>query len=127
MSMKIRLVLLAMVPVLVSAMPAGAGGSSDVGTNDADDPRTTVFGFVKDQTGDPIDDAKVTITMKLLNTDLVARSDAQGHFSAKLFYNPVQPKDVAVTCAKEGHEQMTVLQRPPLAAGAPIEFDCVLK
>jgi hypothetical protein len=111
---------------LTVAGTAHAGGSSDVGSSDADDPRTTVFGFVKDTNGNPVDDAKVTITMKLLNTDLVVHSDPQGHFSAKLFYNPVAPKDIGLACAKDAYHQMAVVPRPPLGAAAPIEFDCVL-
>jgi len=68
-----RFVLVAM--MALTAAPARAGGSSFVGDSDADDPRTTVFGFVKDKSGDPVEDATVTITMKMLNTDLVVHTD----------------------------------------------------
>jgi hypothetical protein len=123
-------ILRTVVPGMIALSIAGAawaGGSSFVGGGDADDPRTTVFGFVKDRDGDPVDQATVTITMKMLQTDVVVQSDDQGHFSAKMFYNPVDPKDVALACGKDGYRQMAVVQRPPLGAGAPIEFDCVLE
>ena len=129
MASKFRVVFLGIMALAAAAPLAGtarAGGSPDLGTGDADDPRTTVFGFVKDKSGDPVGDAKVTITMKLLKTDLVVQSDQQGHFSAKLLYNPVAAKDVALACAKDGYYEMTVVLRPPLGVDAPIEFDCVL-
>ncbi len=112
--------------VLALVGTARAGGSAFVDSGDADDPRTTVFGFVKDRSGDPVDESRVTITMKILNTDLVVQSDPQGHFSARLAYRLADPQDVAVSCAKDGYRQMVVVSRPPLADGAPIEFDCVL-
>ncbi len=101
------------------------GGSFDNGAGE-DDSRATLFGFVKTSDGDPVDDAKVTITMTKLNASLVIRSDADGHFLAKLFYRDVDPKDLDLACGKDGYRQAALLRRPPLAAGAPIEIDCVL-
>lgn len=118
--------MMALTVVLPLAGTARAGGGSFDAIGEPDDPRTTVFGFVKDRSGDGVDNATVTITMLKLNSDLVVHSDPQGHFSAKLFYKPVDPKDVALACAKDGYHQMAVLPRPPLGPGAPIEIDCVL-
>jgi len=113
--------------MLAFLWPVGArAGGGDFSSDDNDDSRSTVFGFVKDKDGDPVDSAKVTIHMEKLNTDLVLQSDAQGHFTGKLFYKLVDPEDVDLTCSKDGYRQAARTRKPPLAAGAPIEMDCVL-
>jgi hypothetical protein len=112
---------LAALPQLARA----GGGSFDNGAGD-DDSRATLFGFVKTRDGDPVGDAKVTITMTKLNASLVVRTDPDGHFLTKLFYRDVDPKDLELACGKDGYHEVTLMRRPPLAAGAPIEIDCVL-
>jgi len=114
--------LLAFVPMPVRA---GGGGGFDEQSDD-DDSRSTVFGFAKDKDGNPVGDVKVTITMEKLNTDFILHSDADGHYTGKLFYKVVDPADIDLTCAKDGYHQTARTRKPPLAAGAPIEMDCVL-
>jgi hypothetical protein len=129
MAFVLRAALLAVMALTPLAGTARAGGGTFDNFNgaDPDDPRGTVFGFVKDKGGDPVDNAKVTVTMTKLNSDIVVQSDPQGHFIAKLFYKPTDPADLALACAKDGYHQMAVIRRPPLAAGAPIEIDCSLQ
>jgi hypothetical protein len=128
--MRFRGYRLALLVVLAVAAAGGssarAGGGSFDATTDEDDTRGTLFGFVKDRSGDPVDDAKVTVTMNKLNASLVLRSDPQGHYTAKMFYKNFGPEDITLACAKDGYRQVTTVSRPPLAAGAPVEIDCVL-
>lgn len=115
--------------VALAAAPvalARAGGGGAFGNQGDDDLRATLFGFVKDKNGDPVENATVTVTMTKLNTSLTVQSDDQGHFLAKLFYRNVNPADVEVACAKDGYREIAHTRRPSLAAGAPIEIDCVL-
>jgi hypothetical protein len=111
--------------VVLAELASAGGGSFDNGAGD-DDSRATLFGFVKTRDGDPVDDAKITITMTKLNASLVIRSDPDGHYLTKLFYRDIDPKDLELACAKDGYRQVAVSPRPLLAAGAPIEIDCVL-
>jgi hypothetical protein len=114
--------------VLAPLAPARAGGGGfDADTGDETDSRATLFGFVKDKDGDPVDDAKITITMKKLNATLVVRSDDTGHYLAKLSYKSVNPDDLDLACDKEGFHEVAKSQRPQLAKDAPIEIDCVLE
>lgn len=116
----------AFVAVFSARGHAGGGGGFDEQDED-NDSRSTVFGFVKDMDGDPVDDVKVTIRMEKLNTDFVLHSDAQGHFVGKLFYKVLDPEDIDLACAKDGYRQAARTRKPPLATGAPIEMDCVLE
>jgi hypothetical protein len=112
---------------LVAAPPGHAGGGTfDTPGDDDNDSRATLFGFVKDKNGDPVADAKITVTMTKLNASLVVRSDEQGHFLTKLFYRDVDPDDLDLACAKDGFREVAHTRRPSPAAGAPIEIDCVL-
>lgn len=120
-----RIAIAAAAAVAPLGLAWAGGGSFDNGAGD-DDSRATLFGFVKTRDGDPVEDAKVTITMTKLNASLVIRSDPDGHFLAKLFYRDVDPKDLDLACGKDGYRQAALVRRPPLAAGAPIEIDCVL-
>ncbi|HUK58712.1 MAG TPA: carboxypeptidase-like regulatory domain-containing protein [Stellaceae bacterium] len=122
-----RIALLAALALALPTGPARAGGGSFDNGAGEDDSRATLFGFVKTRDGDAVDDAKVTITMTKLNASLVVRTDADGHFLAKLFYREVDPKDLDLACGKDGYHEVTLMRRPPLAAGAPIEIDCVLE
>jgi hypothetical protein len=117
--------LTALIAMSPAAVHAGGGGGFDEQSDD-DDSRSTVFGFVKDRDGNAVGDVKVTITMEKLNTDFVLHSDADGHYTGKLFYKVVNPEDIDVACAKDGYHQTARTRKPPLATGAPIEMDCVL-
>jgi hypothetical protein len=99
---------------------AWAGGGSFGDPDDhAHDEGPGYFGFVKDERGVPIRDAKVTASYKT-SLSFVARSNVAGAYRLRGFKNDVNPKDVTISCAKEGYKQIRIFRRP-LQQGRPIK------
>ena len=85
------------------------------------------WGFVKDQGGVPVRDAKVSATHK--NLTLVTRSTATGAYRLRGFKQDVKPEEVVISCAKEGYRQIRVFRYPP-PKGKPVksvETECRLQ
>jgi len=106
-----------------------AGGSS-FGDDDEDtaDEGPAYFGFVRDTSGSTIPDAKVTVGIANRG-GVVTRTDALGAYKVPGFGKEVDPKDVIVSCEKEGFKQVKVLRRATAAtATVPIvETECTLQ
>lgn len=103
------------------------GGMSDEEA-DQEMPSKAIVGFVKDPSGNLVGDAKVVVTFKSGNTELITRSDAAGHFRIPGFSKDADADSVEVSCSKGGYRQTTTLKRPSVASSSstPIEVDCVL-
>jgi len=73
-------------------------------------------------------DAKVSAEIKNRNASLVTRTDDQGHFKFSGFSKDIDPKDVEISCSKEGLKlQRTVRRQPPGGdAATSIEVDCLM-
>jgi len=116
--------------LVAGVAPAAAGGA----TLDEDDPDqatagVSFFGFAKDlDRGGGVPDAKVSAQIKNRNASLVTRTDDQGHFKFSGFAKDIDPKDVEITCTKEGLTmQRAVRRRPPGGdAAAAVEVDCLM-
>src|ERR1700704_3027680 len=109
---------------------AWAGGASlDDDDEDQSNAGVSFFGFAKDlDRGGGIADAKVSAEIKNRNASLVTRTDDQGHFKFSGFSKDIDPKDVEITCTKDGLKlQRTVRRQPPGGDGATsIEVDCLM-
>ncbi len=118
--------LVAAMSATVLGGPALAGGSTLDADSGSDDDMP-FFGFVKDQNGDVVEDAKVTAEFKGGNGTLVTRSDANGHYQILGFSKNVDPEQVQISCSKDGY-RFTESQRrnPGSEPGAPVEVDCLL-
>ena len=112
---------------LALAWEARAGGGS-FGSDDVNDQDSgpSFFGFVKDKDGDAIDDVKITVTVKSLNSSVILRTDSQGHYFVHGFDKSVDPADVEVACSKDGYSETRHVRKPPLDPGSPVEVDCIL-
>ncbi len=112
---------------LAFAWEARAGGGS-FGTDEDNDQDSgpSFFGFVKDKDGDAVDDAKITVTVKSLNSSMILRTDSQGHYFVRGFDKSVDPADVEVACSKDGYTETRHVRKPPLDPGSPVEVDCIL-
>ena len=123
-----RFALLAAFAAAVS-LGAWAGGSSFGEPDDhAPDEGPGYFGFVKDERGQPVRDAKVTVSYKT-NLSLVTRSNIAGAYRVRGFKKDINPNDVTVTCSKEGYKQIRVFRRP-FPKGKPVrsvETECRLQ
>jgi Carboxypeptidase regulatory-like domain len=107
---------------------AWAGGSNDEGPDDHQDAGLSYFGFVKDTTGKVIADAKVTAEIKGLGS-VIARTNATGAYRLPGFGKDVSPKNVSISCSKDGYKQTrtftrTALNKKPLTA---IEIECTMQ
>jgi hypothetical protein len=114
---------------LARAGEARAGGGSFGNDEDTtgQDSGPAFFGFVKDNDGDSLDDVKITVTVKNLNSSLILRTDSQGHYFVRGFDKSVNPDDVAIACTKDGYHEAHHVRKPALDPGAPVEVDCILE
>lgn len=102
---------------------AGAGALE--GDNDQGVP---YFGVVRDDRGNPVPEAKVTVDFKVGGAMLITRADDGGKYSLATFSADADPKDVTITCAKTGYAFVETIPRDPNAKkGDPVEADCILK
>jgi len=125
-SVKAIIALLAALALAAPMARAGGGGfgaDDDADTVDAGPP---YLGVVQDSDGKDLPDAKITVTIAKMNSSLVLRSDSVGHFFVRGFDKSVDPKDVTITCSKEGYADAVATTSPP-AGTAPINAICVLK
>jgi hypothetical protein len=113
--------------VLIVPMLAWAGG---IGFTDDDDSAAdegpSYFGFVREVDGPGVPDAKVTAELKDRGA-LVTRTDILGVYKIPGFGKDIDPKDVTISCAKDGYTQANVDRRPVTDPTAPIEIECYLK
>lgn len=114
--------------LLTIASPAWAGGSDDEGPDAHQDAGPSYFGFVKDQTGQAIADAKVTAEIKGRGS-VITRTNGAGIYKLPGFGKEVTPNNVLIYCSKEGYKYMrsvvrTAPSKTPLAA---IEILCTMQ
>ena len=86
------------------------------------------FGFVRDERGMPVRDARVTASYKT-SLSLVARTNATGGYRLGGFKKGIDPNDITISCSKDGYKQIRVFRRP-LVKGRPVravETECRLQ
>ena len=113
--------------IVAAAVWAGGAGFGD--DDDAsEDEGPSYFGFVKDANGATLPDAKVTVGVKDRG-GVVTRTDALGAYKVPGFGKEVEPKDVEVSCERQGYKQTRTLRRnlPPPDSKIPVETDCMMQ
>ncbi len=123
------IVLAAALALRLWAPGARAGGGSfgqDEDTTDQDS-GPSFFGYVKDKSGDAVDDAKITVSVKNLNSTMILRTDSQGHFMVRGFDKSIDPATIDIACSKDGFKEVANVRVPQQAVSAPIEVDCILE
>ena len=112
-----------------SPSPAWAGSDAVGGPDDHNpDEGPPFWGFVKDEKGVPVRDAKVSATYKNQLT-LVTRTNATGSYKVRGFKKDINISDIVISCSKEGYKQLRVFRQPP-PRGKPIrsvETECRLQ
>ncbi len=120
---------LALLVPFAMASAAWAGGASlDEDEEDDSNAGVSFFGFAKDlDRGGGVPDAKVSADIKNRNASLVTRTDDQGHFKFSGFSKEIDPKDVEITCTKEGFKlQRTIRRQAAGDAVSTVEVDCLM-
>src|SRR6202051_2166406 len=117
-----------LVPLGVSGMAWAGGASLDEDEEDDSNAGVSFFGFAKDlDVGGGVADAKVSAEIKNRNASLVTRTDDQGHFKFSGFSKDIDPKDVEITCTKEGFKlQRTIRRQAQGDAVSTVEVDCLM-
>jgi hypothetical protein len=120
--------ILSFIAALALASPSFAGGGG-FGADDDDTANAgpPFLGLVQDSDGNNLADAKITVTIPKMNSSLVLRSDTVGHFFVRGFDKSVDPKDVVITCSKDGFADATATATTPPSGNTPVQVICVLK
>jgi len=125
------LLLIAVAPGLtaLTSQSACAGGGSFDDMDDHDDESGPPFiGDVKDRSGKPIADAKVSISVAAYNSTVFIRTDDQGHFNVKGFDKEINPDQIEITCSMEGYKPYAISRQPTGPdPRSPIEVICLLE
>ncbi|TMJ30375.1 MAG: carboxypeptidase regulatory-like domain-containing protein [Alphaproteobacteria bacterium] len=110
----------------LAAWAGGAGFGDDDDNSEEEGP--SYFGFVRDANGATISDAKVTVGVKNRG-GVVTRTDLLGTYKVPGFGKDVDPKDVQISCDKQGYKQLRVVRRstPSNDPKIPIETECTLQ
>jgi hypothetical protein len=113
--------------ILSTALWAGGSGFGD-DDDTSEDEGPPYFGFVRDASGATLPDAKVTVAVKERG-GIVTRTDALGAYKVPGFGKEIDPKDVEISCEKEGFKQTRTLRRnlPPPDSKIPIETECTMQ
>jgi len=107
-------------------LSAFAGGDDYDAQNDTEGAGPAYFGFVRDNRGSPVSDAKVLLRPKA-GEPVVLKTNVLGLYRSHV-NKEVVPDDVQVSCEKPGYKQSRVFRRtPPGAKDMFIETDCTLQ
>jgi hypothetical protein len=112
--------------ISVVAWAGGTGLGDDEATSAETGP--SYFGFVRDTNGATVPDATVTVAVRNRGS-MITRTDALGTYKVPGFGTDVNPKDVEISCNKQGYKQARVVRRssPSSDPKIPIETECTLQ
>jgi hypothetical protein len=118
---------LGMTCALSTALWAGGSGFGD-DDHDHENEGPAYFGFVKDTSGATVADAKVTVAIKDRG-GVITRTDALGAYRVPGFGKEIDPKEVLISCEKQGYKQVRVFRRtaPDADPKVPIETECTMQ
>jgi hypothetical protein len=108
------------------AMPAFAGGDDYDAANDTEGKGPVYYGFVRDNRGAPVADARVVLQPKT-GDPTVIKSNVLGLYRSHVG-KEVRPDDISVSCDKNGYKQVKVARRNPQGSSEMnIETNCTLQ
>jgi hypothetical protein len=117
---------IAAVALVLSAVPALAGGDDYDAANDTEGRGPVYFGFVRDNRGAAIADARVVLQPKSGEPTII-KSNVLGLYRSHVSKD-VRPDDVAVSCDKSGYTLLKVARRNPQGSTEMnIETNCTLQ
>jgi hypothetical protein len=110
----------------VLALPALGGGDDYDAMNDEEGKGPVYYGFVRDNRGSPVADARVVLQPKS-GEPLVLKSNVLGLYRSHVSKG-VRPDEITVSCDKNGYKQVNVARRnPPGATDMNIETNCTMQ
>jgi len=121
---RLRVALILTFIIVPGVVLAGGSGFGDDDSDDENGP--SYFGFVREVDGAGIADAKVTAALKDRGA-LVTRTDIMGVYKIPGFGKDVDPKDITISCAKDGYKETSVYRRTSSDPKDPVEIECYLQ
>jgi hypothetical protein len=111
---------------VTAAIPAIAGGDDYDAANDTEGKGPVYYGFVRDNRGAPVSDARVVLQPKS-GDPTVIKSNVLGLYRSHVSKD-VRPDDIAVSCEKSGYSLLKVARRNPQGSSEMnIETNCTLQ
>jgi hypothetical protein len=111
---------------VAATIPAFAGGDDYDAANDTEGHGPVYYGFVRDNRGAPIADARVVLQPKG-GEPTVIKSNVLGLYRSHVSKD-VRPSDIAVSCDKSGYRQVNVARRNAQGSSEMnIETNCTLQ
>lgn len=111
---------------LASVVPAFAGGDDYDAANDTEGKGPVYYGFVRDNRGAPVADARVVLQPKS-GDPTVIKSNLLGLYRSHVSKD-VRPDDISVSCDKSGYTLTKVARRNPQGSSEMnIETNCTLQ
>jgi hypothetical protein len=112
--------------ILALALPAFAGGDDYDAANDTEGKGPVYYGFVRDNRGSPVADARVVLQPKS-GEPLVLKSNVLGLYRSHVGKD-FRSDDIDISCDKNGYKQVKVARRnPPGSSEMNIETNCTLQ
>ena len=103
-----------------------AGGDDYDAANDEEGKGPVYYGFVRDNRGSPVADARVVLQPKS-GDPLVLKSNVLGLYRSHVSKG-VSPDDISISCDKNGYKQLKVARRnPPGSSEMNIETNCTMQ
>lgn len=119
-------ILAANVVVMALAAPAFSGGDDYDAASDEEGKGPVYFGFVRDNRGSPVPDARVVLQPKS-GEALVLKSNVLGLYRSHVSKG-TRPDEITVSCDKNGYRQVNVARRnPPGSTEMNIETNCTMQ
>jgi hypothetical protein len=115
--------------LVFGAASAWAGGeNADLMDEHSEDEGPPYFGFVRDARGNPLKDAKVSLSFKKGNITYVVQTNVLGMYRMRNPNKEWGAQDVTVSCVKEGYRQTRAMRRSTSVGGkAAIETECQMQ
>jgi hypothetical protein len=110
------------------ASPGWGGGSDDEAPDAHQDNGPSYFGFVKDQAGKPVPDAKVTAEIKGRGS-VITRTNGSGIYKLPGFGKEMTPNNIVISCSKEGYKHTRSITRsaPSKTPLSAVEVLCTMQ
>ena len=114
--------------LLTMSSPAWAGGSDAEAPDAPQDNGPSYFGFVKDQSGKRVADAKGTAEIKGRGS-VITRTNGAGIYKLPGFGKEITANNVAISCTKEGYKHTRSITRsaPSKTPLSAIEVLCTMQ
>jgi hypothetical protein len=114
--------------LVTMSSPGWGGGSDDEAPDAHQDNGPSYFGFVKDQSGKPVADAKVTAEIKGRGS-VITRTNGAGIYKLPGFGKEVTPNNIVISCSKEGYKHTRSITRsaPSKTPLSAVEVLCTMQ